>query len=800
MRKGLATLGIIAGLLFAPLTNAEAVTSNSSKSSDTQTSSALSELGESSTESSAVFNSESSSTEETTVDSTSSAETINDSLKDTAPPDKKEPLSEEFIWSSQTGYFTITEATALWRDFQQTKPASLPVGTTLKLTQSVQVSSGEIWELQSFRGDLYYTKSALENRTNNAFGVPSPLNAYFVITDEQAVFQSEISQEPTPVTNYLQQTLIISAETIHFDGTAYYQLMNAKGQILGWLPQGSGELTEAQGKYYTHGKYLHLKTNSVIWTSFSFKNQKDSRSFLKQTLQAKGIYYHANGDVYLSVYSANSWVGYVKESQVSYAKDAQGHYLADGRYATITKKGYSIWSSFSWNKKDSSDAIYGKTYLVKGHYRHFNGSTYVSLYDQKNNWIGYLNQGAVQFTNNPQGIWQNCGKYVTITNKNYTLWSSFGWNPKQKSSKIFEKTYYAQGKYQHFNSDTYYSLYDNQNKWQGYLNTRGATIAAGKQGIWQKGGQQVIITKQNWDLWSSFSWKSKGKTNNYRSTLLIAQGYYQHFNGSRYVSLYDSRGKWYGYLNAAATRVESSTKAKLQKVQTMLNKKYKKANFGIHVLSLIDGESAQINGNQTFMAASTGKLPILYYTQKQINEKRLDPNKLYTYTDKINTMSLSYMRGGAGVLQGKAFGTRYSLNTIMNWTCKYSDNQGANFLGYYAGNQYDQKMKNEISRVLGRKWDRFRYVTARENSLLLKEIYHNGGQVLSYLSNTTYDYQRIPKYIPVRVAHKIGDLYGYAHDCGIVYTNKPFIISIMTNNSSYETISKIAKDVYDLLK
>lgn len=799
MKNTLATLGILIGLLFAPLAHDAATTTDSSQNQESHSSQTSTAISESSTSFTDSSSSDASSVKDTMPDSTLTNDSTTDT-QDKAPPTGEKQVPTDSVWSPQTGYFTISATTPLWRDQEQTAPSSLPVGTTLQLTQSMQLPTGELWEMQSVTGELYYTTGDVTRKSDNAFGLPDAFSGYLVITDPQAVFQSETSSETLPVTGYLRQTLTIAATTVHFDGTSYYHLLDAKGQDLGWLSQSSGKLTDAQGIYYNHGKYLHLKTDAVIWTSFAFKNQKNSQSFLKQTLQAKGLYYHANGDVYLSIYSANAWVGYVKENQVNYASNAQGHYLADGRYVTITKKGYSIWSSFSWNKKNSSDAVYGKTYLAKGHYRHFNGSTYVSLYDQKNNWIGYLNQGAVQFTNNPQGIWQNCGKYVTITNKNYTLWSSFAWNPKQKSAKIFGKTYYAQGKYQHFNGDTYYSLYDNQNKWQGYLNTRGATMAGGKQGIWQKGGQQVIITKQNWDLWSSFAWKSKGKTNNYRSKLFIAQGYYQHFNGSRYLSLYDKQGKWYGYLNADATRVESSTKAKLQKVQTMLNSKYKKANLGIHVMSLIDGESAQINGNQTFMAASTGKLPILYYTQKQINEKRLDPNKLYTYTDKINTMSLSYMRGGAGILQGKAFGTRYSLNTIMNWTCKYSDNQGANFLGYYAGNQYDQKMKNEISRVLGRKWDRFRYVTARENSLLLKEIYHNGGQVLSYLSNTTYDYQRIPKYIPVRVAHKIGDLYGYAHDCGIVYTNKPFIISIMTNNSSYETISKIAKDVYDLLK
>ena len=617
--------------------------------------------------------------------------------------------------------------------------------------------------------------------------------------------QNGDGSQTLPAANYLKATLTIKATAQHFNGTAYYQIANAKGQILGWLPQKDSKTTAAQGDYRNHGRYLNLKGNqTVIWTSFAFTGKKDNKGFLNRTLLAKGIYYHANGKNYLSVYerknNKEAWVGYIEETMASYAGGAQGNYQTYNRYATISRNDYTIWNSFSWNPKRTSKSVFGRTYLAKGRYLHYNGSTYLSLYDSKNNWIGYINDTGTKITNAQLGIWQNFNKYITVTTKNYTVWDSFAWKKKQGSSALYGKTYHAQGQYKHYNGSTYYSLYDNKNKWQGYINATGVKVAGGKQGIWQKGGQKVILTKQNWDLWSNFNWTPKAKSNNYRSKLFTAQGYYQHFNGSRYLSLYDGNGKWYGYINSSATRVEASTKSKIKRVQGLLNRKYRSGNYGIYVTSLIDGETAQINGSKTFMGASTGKLPVLYYTQKMINEKKVNPNKLYTYTDQINRMTYSYMRGGAGILQTKRLGNQYSLYTIMDWTCKYSDNQGANFLGYYGANKYDQKMRNEISRVIGRRWDGIRYVTARENSLLLKEMYHNGGNVLNYMSNTTYDKQRLPKYLPVHVAHKIGDLYGYAHDCGIVYTNKPYIISVMTNNSNYETISRMSKEVYDIMK
>ena len=52
----------------------------------------------------------------------------------------------------------------------------------------------------------------------------------------------------------------------------------------------------------------------------------------------------------------------------------------------------------------------------------------------------------------------------------------------------------------------------------------------------------------------------------------------------------------------------------------------------------------------------------------------------------------------------------------------------------------------------------------------------------------------------MKVAHKIGDADEFEHDTGVVYADSPFVLSIFTKNSDYDTISQIAKDVYEVLK
>lgn len=254
----------------------------------------------------------------------------------------------------------------------------------------------------------------------------------------------------------------------------------------------------------------------------------------------------------------------------------------------------------------------------------------------------------------------------------------------------------------------------------------------------------------------------------------------------------------YGWVNKQAF---SSDLEKYKQVQNLLDRKYRSGNYGIYVKSLKSNVSAGVFQDTRYTAASTGKLPAIYYTQKRFNNGSLNPNTKYLYTDAINQMNESYGRGGAGILQNKPFGGMYTIDTILNWTIYYSDNQGANFLGYYAANKFSNPIKQEISQIIGRQWDTPFSITARENGKLMEAIYKQGGSANKYLQNTSFDNQRIPKYLPVKVGHKIGDVFDYRHDVAIIYAKEPYILSIMSKNyQSYESISILSSEIYNILK
>ena len=68
------------------------------------------------------------------------------------------------------------------------------------------------------------------------------------------------------------------------------------------------------------------------------------------------------------------------------------------------------------------------------------------------------------------------------------------------------------------------------------------------------------------------------------------------------------------------------------------------------------------------------------------------------------------------------------------------------------------------------------------------------------LKQTNFDDQRIPKDLPVPVAHKIGDADDFHHDAAIVFAKSPYVLVVFTENKEMDLIARISKDIYEVLK
>ena len=250
-----------------------------------------------------------------------------------------------------------------------------------------------------------------------------------------------------------------------------------------------------------------------------------------------------------------------------------------------------------------------------------------------------------------------------------------------------------------------------------------------------------------------------------------------------------------------ATEYTSEEDNRMQKVQELLSSKYQNEQFSIYVKQLTTGKEAGLNENQKMYAASVTKLPYLYSVQEKINQGDYQLDTKLKYVSEVNDFPGSYKPEGSGSLPKTADNKEYTIKDLITKTAKESDNVAHNILAYYITNKSDEAFKKEMATIAGEEWDvTDKLASAKMAGQVMESIYNQNGFVLESLSQTVFDNQRIAKNISAKVAHKIGDADEFKHDTAIVFTDSPFIISIFTKNSDYDTISKIAQDVYEVLK
>lgn len=325
---------------------------------------------------------------------------------------------------------------------------------------------------------------------------------------------------------------------------------------LGWTELTGPEMVVIpQGPYISDGSYIEVVEKGYdIWSNFDWQKRGNSDDVIGVKYQARGRYEHEDGKTYYSLYdNKGNWQGYI-DSKATKKVTGQGEYIKDGRYVTVKSPNYDVWSNFDWKKKNSTVHMLETTYQARGRYEHFNGSTYLSLYDGKGVWQGYLNEKAVNIGDGKQGAYIKDGGYVTIVKDNYDVWSNFNWKKRTTSKILYHETYQAKGRYNHINGSTYYSLYDAKGVWKGYINANAVKSGDGKQGAYIPNGRQVEIVKKGYNTWSDFNWTERYKTDKMIGMKFKARGEYYHINGSTYYSLYDNNGVWHGYVNKNAVK------------------------------------------------------------------------------------------------------------------------------------------------------------------------------------------------------------------------------------------------------
>lgn len=225
-----------------------------------------------------------------------------------------------------------------------------------------------------------------------------------------------------------------------------------------------------------------------------------------------------------------------------------------------------------------------------------------------------------------------------------------------------------------------------------------------------------------------------------------------------------------------------------------------RGKYGIYFQDLKTKESFNINGEEIFTAASLIKLPVLLtlYRESEAGRIKLDDIYKLQASDKV---------GGAGSLQYKPVGYEITFRQIAQLMGSQSDNTAFSILSKTLGGEKIQ----DLIDALGMKNTLFidNKTTPNDIGLLFQKLYGEGivydkdrDEILAFLTNTIWE-DRIPAGIPkgVKVSHKIGTEIGVVSDAGIIFSGKPFILVIMSQDANeieaQKALPEITKKIYE---
>jgi len=233
-------------------------------------------------------------------------------------------------------------------------------------------------------------------------------------------------------------------------------------------------------------------------------------------------------------------------------------------------------------------------------------------------------------------------------------------------------------------------------------------------------------------------------------------------------------------------------------------------SVGIWFRDLEYGPTFGINEREDFIPASLLKLPLAmtYYDLASA-----DPKLLSQKIDYINTKSPVPEQTFVPVDKIKS-GEKYSIEELIKFSLKDSDNFAAQLLYEYLKNNYSNAQSLiETYRNLGVINPRnlnTEAVNAKEYGAILRILYNisfldanDSNKILDELSQSNFSLglkDGVPPHIVV--SHKFGERIidntneKELHDCGIVYYPKnPYLLCIMTKGRDFDKLAKVISTV-----
>ncbi len=207
------------------------------------------------------------------------------------------------------------------------------------------------------------------------------------------------------------------------------------------------------------------------------------------------------------------------------------------------------------------------------------------------------------------------------------------------------------------------------------------------------------------------------------------------------------------------------------------------ADCAFIAIRLSDGASVAYNVRDKFRCASTYKAVASLYIYKMAEAGKLSLNETLTYTR-------SDYYSGSGIIKSYSFGTKFTLGQLADYSIRYSDNIAFIMLQRYIN---DNDLVAFVKSLGCENYNESQFswpdITALDASLWWAEIYRYskssqlGAQLYNIHLNATHTIIKDALYDAHPVAHKSGSISHYYHDCGIVESEDPYLIIMLSYDS-----------------
>ncbi len=223
--------------------------------------------------------------------------------------------------------------------------------------------------------------------------------------------------------------------------------------------------------------------------------------------------------------------------------------------------------------------------------------------------------------------------------------------------------------------------------------------------------------------------------------------------------------------------------------------------YSVIVQDVATGDRWTHNPDQRYHPASTIKMPVTLYTLEQYRAGKI------TWQDGIVYTPADFESPGGGAFETAEFGGVYPIENLVNRSLIYSNNVAVNMLGRHFGWRNIEAWTRTIDGELFRGPE----VTALSElgwwlhlHKLSQEDPESAELLLAPLRQVAYD-GRITAGLPAEVPHlhKFGSYNGNYHDGGIIYTDQPYILIVLTGGGTVDeadaAIARVSTAVYQVM-